>query len=414
MRFDKKFSRSSLLLLIGLLIVVPLLIILIQRLEEGAGSGGKALYVSATGNDSNDGSQAHPFATLQQAALVVTPGTTVHVLPGTYTDPVTLTTDGTAQARIIFRSETRWGAKIKTTGSQVPWITRADYIDIVGFDITSSGSRDGIDNLGSFIRTIGNHVHDIPGGCNSTGGSGIDDGNYRAHDDDIIGNVVDHIGETYPQLCQYVHGIYHSTARGHIQNNITYDNAGCGINLWHAATGTVVTNNLSFGNKEHGISIGTDTSNTDDVLGDHFLVANNISIDNALLGIRERIGVGSHNQYLNNIVYGNGDAAFGDERYDWPSAAGSEDRNTITRECNSCSIVKMGAEITISKAPVRLLVQEPLWAHPQLILMASHAPRGTELILAHMYILHRAASCGTCCASRDTHLGNSAPSCPPT
>ena len=96
MRFDKKFSRSSLLLLIGLLIVVPLLIILIQRLKEGAGSGGKALYVSATGNDTNDGSQAHPFATLQQAASVVTPGTTVHVLPGTYTDPVTLTRDGTA------------------------------------------------------------------------------------------------------------------------------------------------------------------------------------------------------------------------------------------------------------------------------------------------------------------------------
>ena len=61
-------------------------------------------------------------------------------------------------------------------------------------------------------------------------------------------------------------------------------------------------------------------------------MANNISIDNALLGIRERIGVGSHNQYLNNIVYGNGDAPFGDERYDWPSAAGSKDRNTITRD----------------------------------------------------------------------------------
>jgi hypothetical protein len=153
------------------------------------------------GKRHNDGSQAHPFATLQQAASVVTPGTPVHVLPGIYTDPVTLTSDGIAQARIIFRSETRWGAKIKTTGSQAPWITRADYIDIVGFDVTSSGSRDGIDNQSSFIRTIGNHVHDIPGGCDSTGGSGIDDGNYQAHDDDIIGNVVDHIGETYLQLC---------------------------------------------------------------------------------------------------------------------------------------------------------------------------------------------------------------------
>ena len=189
------------------------------------------------------------------------------------------------------------------------------------------------ENQGSFIRTIGNHVHDIPGGdgCDNIGGSGIDDADYTAHDDDIIGNVVDHIGSTYPKLCEYVHGIYHSTARGHIQNNISYDNAGCGINLWHAATATIVTNNLTFGNKEHGMSVGTDTDNTDDVEGDHFLVANNISIDNALLGIRERVGVGSHNQYLNNIVYGNGDAPFGDEEYDWPSKVGSKDQMTITQ-----------------------------------------------------------------------------------
>src|SRR5439155_7822890 len=201
--------------------------------------------------------------------------------------------DGTAEARITFFSDVKWGAKIATTGSQDPWTTHANYIDVVGFDVTSTGSRDGIDNQGSFIRTIGNHVHDIPGGCDSTGGSGIDDGNYQAHDDDIIGNVVDHIGETYPQLCQYVHGIYHSTARGHIQNNITYDNAGCGINLWHAATGTVVTNNFSFGNKEHGISIGTYTDNNYDVLGDYLFVSNIIIMNNSIFGINSLIGLGT-------------------------------------------------------------------------------------------------------------------------
>ncbi|HTK09940.1 MAG TPA: choice-of-anchor Q domain-containing protein [Ktedonobacteraceae bacterium] len=294
---------------------------------------GKVLYVSPNGNDGDDGSQAHPFATIQKAASQATPGTTVLVLPGTYTQPVMITKSGTATARIAFRSSVRWGAKVATTGTQDPWTTEADYIDIIGFDVTSTGSRDGIENRGSFIRTIGNHVHDIPGGntCDDIGGSGIDDAVYTEHDDDIIGNVVDHIGSSYPQLCEYVHGIYHSTARGHIENNISYDNAGCGINLWHAATETIVTNNLVFGNEEHGISVGTNTDNTNGVKGDNFLVANNISIDNALLGIRERIGVGSHNQYIDNIVYGNGDKPFGDEEYDWPSAAGSRDINTITR-----------------------------------------------------------------------------------
>ena len=320
MRFPRNFYVVGGLLLIILLIAVSVLIVRSRPQEGGPPAignqpyspsptvptvaptqtqptaGGKAYYVSPDGDDKNDGTQDHPFATIQQAADVITPGSIVHVLPGTYTDTVTLKTDGTADARITFVSDTKWGAKIKTTGTQDPWTTHADYIDIIGFDITSTDSRDGIMNLGSFIRTIGNHVHDIPGQCDSIGGSGIDDGNYRAHDDDIIGNVVNNIGDSYPHICQYVHAIYHSTARGHIMNNIAYDNAGNGINLWHAATATIVTNNLTFGNQEHGISIGTDTHNTDGVDGDHFIVANNISIDNALLGIRERIGVGSHDQ----------------------------------------------------------------------------------------------------------------------
>src|SRR6266567_2099614 len=354
MRIPRRFYIAGGLVLVILIIAIPLIVIGVkqqQQQQQGSGqptptagvgstspastvtpvAGGKAYYVSPSGNDQNDGSQAHPFATIQKAADVVTPGSVVHVLPGTYTDSVLVETDGTANARITFVSDTKWAAKIHTTDSDDPWKTNADYIDIVGFDISSDGSRDGIVNSGSYIRTIGNRIHDIPGTCDNIGGSGVTDSNYKAHDNDIIGNVVFHIGDTYPKLCQYVHAIYHSNARGHIINNIAYDNAGCGINLWHGATDTIVSNNLTFGNKEHGISIGTNKSDNNHDDGDNFIVSNNISIDNSLLGIRERKGVGSHDQFLNNIVYGNGDAPFGDENYDWPSAAGSKDVNTITQ-----------------------------------------------------------------------------------
>lgn len=297
-----------------------------------AASGSTQYYVSPSGSDSNSGSQASPFATIQKAAQVVKPGSLVHVLPGVYTQTVTVKTSGSANARITFLSDTRWAAQIKTTGSDPSWTTDADYIDIIGFDITSTGARDGMVNLGSYTRTLANHIHDIPGKCDSIGGSGVTDGGYTSHDNDIIGNVVNNIGSSYPALCQYVHAIYHSNARGHILNNIAFDNAGVGINLWHAANATVVANNLVFNNKEHGISIGTNTDNTNGQEGDNFIVANNISIYNALLGVRERIGVGSHDQFINNIVYGNGDANFGDENYDWPSASGSKDANTITTD----------------------------------------------------------------------------------
>jgi hypothetical protein len=347
-RSRRKYYIAGALVLVALAIAIPVLVLMLQKQPEskppvtGGGSGtpipitpmpgGKALYVSPSGNDNNDGSQEHPFATIQKAADEVEPGTTVHVLPGNYNEAVVVEKDGTAKARITFVSDKKWEAKIHTTNDDDPWMTKADYIDIVGFDISSDDSRDGIVNMGSYTRTIGNRIHDIPGKCDNIGGSGVTDGNYKAHDNDIIGNVVFHIGDTYPKLCEYVHAIYHSNEGGHIVNNIAYDNAGVGINLWHAADGTVVSNNLVFNNKEHGISIGTNKSDNGGDKGNDFIVSNNISINNALLGIRERKGVGSNDQFLNNIVYGNGDAAFGDETYDWPSSVGSKDVGTITKD----------------------------------------------------------------------------------
>jgi hypothetical protein len=347
-----KFYIIGSLLLVGLILAISLIVIGIRQMGNGPtttgngngkanGSGttitippvpgGKALYVSPSGNDNNDGSAAHPFATIQKAADEVKPGTTVHVQPGTYNDAVLVETDGTEDARITFVSDKKWEAKIHTTNDDIPWTTKADYIDIVGFDITSDGSTDGIVNYGSYTRTISNRIHDIPGKCDNIGGSGVTDSNYNAHDNDFIGNVVFHIGDTYPKLCEYVHAIYHSNARGHIVNNIAYDNAGVGINLWHAATDTVVSNNLVFNNQEHGISVGTNKSDNDGDEGDNFIVSNNIVIHNAILGIRERKGVGSHDKFLNNIVYGNGYAAFGDEDREWPSEADSKDEGTITQ-----------------------------------------------------------------------------------
>src|SRR5579883_466810 len=99
-----------------LLLALPLLGLRLPVLKVGAHllPATQVYYVAPSGDNSNDGSQAHPFATIQQAATVVTPGSMVHVLPGIYADPVTVTTSGTADARITFLSDVRWGAKIHT------------------------------------------------------------------------------------------------------------------------------------------------------------------------------------------------------------------------------------------------------------------------------------------------------------
>src|SRR5260370_8116475 len=159
------------------------------------------IYVSPAGNDTNNGSRISPFATINKAASVATAGTTVHMLPGIYTQPVMVKNSGTAKARIAFVSDVKWGAKIKTTGSSDIWTTEPDYINIIGFNMTSTQPSPAITNRGSYLRTISNYVHDIPGGpCDDIGCTGIDDQNYSAHDNDLIGNDVPHVGN-YPTAC---------------------------------------------------------------------------------------------------------------------------------------------------------------------------------------------------------------------
>lgn len=59
-------------------------------------------YVAITGNDSNAGTLASPFRTIQKCASVVTAGKTCWIRAGTYRELVTPTNSGTANAMIEF------------------------------------------------------------------------------------------------------------------------------------------------------------------------------------------------------------------------------------------------------------------------------------------------------------------------
>jgi parallel beta-helix repeat protein len=264
-----------------------------------------SFYVSTTGSDRNNGSAAAPWATLQHAADMVKPGTAVHVAPGVYS-AVTTKKSGTAGARIRFISDSKWAAKIRSYGVDQAWLNNGNYVDIMGFDISGNG-RLGILNLGSFVRIVGNNVHDIPASCTSNGGAGIDNGNYSASDDDVIGNVVHDIGNL-SEDCTHVHGIYHSNLRGHIVANISYRNQGWGIHLWHAADNVVIANNLVFGNRQGGIVVGAGDA-PGGITASSMVVVNNMVLDHRVanngIGIYEYGQTGTNNRYANNLVWNN-------------------------------------------------------------------------------------------------------------
>jgi Protein of unknown function (DUF1565) len=264
---------------------------------------GLNFYVAPGGSDANDGSGAHPWATIQHAADNAQPGATIHVAPGTYSSLVS-NVSGTATARIRFISDTRWGAQVVgTSGTEAVWQNQGNYVDIMGFDVSGS-SPNGIENLASFVAMIGNRVHDIVASCNSNGGSGINNANYSAQDNDIVANVVFNVHEAAGCTSHHGVGIYHSNLRGHVLNNISFNNGTVGIQLWHAATAVVVANNTVFRNFVNGMVIGAGDS-PGGITNDNCLVVNNIVVNNAFYGIQEFGTTGPNNKYFNNLVHGN-------------------------------------------------------------------------------------------------------------
>jgi len=287
------------------------------------------LYLAPNGSDSNPGTRAEPFRTLARAAQVATPGTTVHVAPGIYSGGVRTATSGTAEARIVFQSTERWGARIVPpldARQSAAWDNRGNYIDIIGFEIDGtqyqSGMKwlSGIYNGGSHNTVQGNRIHhignDVP--CEPKGGAGIGiDSYYKGVDAIVTGNHVHDIG---PPGCRFMHGIYISTTAS-VRNNVVYRISGAGIHLWHDANRVTVRGN-TVTTSGSGIVVGGGEFYHSKGPNDHTHVSNNIVYDNGH-GILEQGATGKHNSFSNNLVY----QSAGD---DWKLSAGREHKGSIS------------------------------------------------------------------------------------
>lgn len=265
------------------------------------------LYVATTGSDANPGTRSRPFRSILRASQAARADTTVHVAPGAYPGGFTTAASGTAAGRIRYVSDTKWGAKIvPAVGSTVTaaWQNRGDHVDIEGFEVDGRSGpvwRNGIATRGSHNVIRGNHVHHIADrvACDNNGGSAINTTSYYGGvHDDVVGNVVHHIGYAG---CRFIQGIYLSTS-GRVLNNLVYQIGKNGIQLWHDASHVTIANNTVF---RAGIGIvvgGGDFYHGR--INDYTHVSNNIVVDCAE-GIREVGTTGTHNTYRNNLLSGN-------------------------------------------------------------------------------------------------------------
>jgi hypothetical protein len=308
-------------------------------------------YVATTGSDSNDGSQAHPWATLQKAAtsLVLGPGgTIVHVAPGDYNSYVTcnipalninvgemvcMQQSGTPTQPIIFQSDRKWQAKLSCNVGHTSalFLLDASYISVVGFDMTCPQGTyaAGVYGDNGHNQYIGNYIHDFDtSGCHSVGTlqsnaqplvTYTNIGHQLA-----LGNVIRHIGAEAgaPSHCNQEHGLYFGNPYDAAINNVVSGVIGWGIHMYgNGICHQIVANNTVFDNAQGGIAIenvgGTGGSHID-LCGnggatDYETVIDNIVVNNGIGngytgqgGICGRAAyVGSHNLYSNNLLYGN-------------------------------------------------------------------------------------------------------------
>jgi PKD repeat protein len=295
---------------------------------------GSVYVVSPSGSDSNPGSEALPWRTIQHAANVVTAGDTVTVRGGTYHEAVTITRSGTAGAFIIFEAypgeipiidanglalsnyfdaglRVNYASYVRITGFQVQNVTdgfgiicyHADncivennrtyntlHSGIASWTSTNTviqgneielANNDGEQEAltvtqSATVQVLNNHVHH--GGPGNNGGEGIDvkDGSHHIL---VKGNLVHDMN----RLCLYVDAWDSPTYNVTLDGNRAYNCFRYGIALASERGGELydvqVINNVLYQNVRSGIVIADWDSGYPHPMHD-ITIANNTTYDN--------------------------------------------------------------------------------------------------------------------------------------
>ena len=123
-------------------------------------------YVAVNGSNTNPGTSASPFLTIQRGVDAAGPGDTVIVRDGNYSAGASINKAGSASAWITIKAEHKWKAVLNCSVSCHDLFGlggSSAYIVIQDFDIGFTKNAGVFSNSGGGrnIRVLGNHIHDI-------------------------------------------------------------------------------------------------------------------------------------------------------------------------------------------------------------------------------------------------------------
>lgn len=209
-------------------------------------------YVAVSGNDASAGTLAAPFKTINKAASVAAPGDTISVRGGTYNERVSISSSGTANARITFRAYP--GEKVILDGSTVAankavvTLNATQYVDFSGFEVRNGPYIGVLMWQSKQTRVLDNDIHgmvrggvwagaDAPGICSDLTVSG----------NSIHNNVLENQHHNMGGGGWAGAVVMSVTDRSEISNNRIYNNDGEGI-IAHRGNTFAIHDNEIFDN----------------------------------------------------------------------------------------------------------------------------------------------------------------------
>ena len=253
-------------------------------------------------SDSNPGTAAMPWKTIQRGANTATAGDTVYVRSGVYYEWVNLKKSGTAGKPITFKAYPGDKPIIDGTGVNQPYwnsLLRSEgnsYITIDGFEVR---------NTKECLIGVANGEHFIIRNCIVHGNSGPTNQPLTGRDGIIIGR------------CNY----------GLIENCESYNTGGNAFNI-ESSNYITIQNNYAHDNPAHaGFNIFPVTSENPQRLYYGIVIKNNIAA-RCLTGIYMRYQVNA--EISNNLIYASrrGGIYLTDSRDDHPSLSYNYSSNT--------------------------------------------------------------------------------------
>jgi hypothetical protein len=253
---------------------------------------GASYYVTTTGSNSNPGTEAMPWLTIQHAVDTAPAGSEIFVQSGVYNELVTITRSGTASAGFLtLEAAPSASPIIDGTGLGVPngqnglvTISNASWVRVKGFELRNYVSQSAefvpvgiyVEGAGNHIEILNNHVHAITTTVTTSSGDALGIAVYGSDAPASInwltvdGNTLDNLTTGFSESLS----LSGNVERWQVTNNIIHDNDNIGVNIegfYQTApkpaydqarrglvAGNVVYNITSIDNPAYGGSRGAD------------------------------------------------------------------------------------------------------------------------------------------------------------